>query len=194
MHFLEDAVIATAGKYRVSAARWERARETERERELDLDGLGSPTAATTTTTTTTTTNQHRDQHSQFQSQSRTRTITEPPPQAKIPDDSRPGVWTSPTTKLCSVGIHFRRGVSSFGLGFNISDEVLPWFERIVACGIPESRAVSLAGIQRQVQSQVQGEVEVDGVAACLAKTIAESLGGVDGVEKVDARALGEMVD
>lgn len=108
------------------------------------------------------------------------------------DESRPGVWTSRDGKLCSVGIHFRRGVSSFGLGFNVTDEVGVWFERIVACGIPDARAVSLMGERSRVGRD--GVVGVDDVAVTLAQVIADGLDGVEGVEVVDCRELGEMDD
>ena len=115
------------------------------------------------------------------------------------ESSRPGVWTGRNSKLCSVGIHFRRGVSSFGVGFNVSDEVAPWFERIVACGIPEARAVSLLAEQaKQVRADCVGDAAmirvdgVDGVAKSLAGVVADGLEGVVGVEDVDVRELGEM--
>lgn len=110
-----------------------------------------------------------------------------------PDETRPGVWTSQDGKLCSLGIHFRRGVSSFGVGFNVDDRVGGWFERIVACGIEGARAVSLNG-ERQIGrgTGIDGVVGVDDVARTLAGVVADGLQGVEGVEEVDCREVGEM--
>lgn len=47
----------------------------------------------------------------------------------------PGVWTTPTDKVCAVGVHVRRGITSFGVGLNVHTD-LAWFRRIVACGLP----------------------------------------------------------
>jgi lipoate-protein ligase B len=58
----------------------------------------------------------------------------------------PGVWTShggkELEKIAAVGVHMRRNVTSFGVAINISTD-LWWFDRIVACGLPEAKATSL---------------------------------------------------
>ncbi|KAF8244656.1 lipoyltransferase, partial [Wilcoxina mikolae CBS 423.85] len=53
----------------------------------------------------------------------------------------PGVWTSGTRKICAVGVHMRRNVTSFGVGLNV-DTDLWWFDRIVACGLEGKEATS----------------------------------------------------
>ncbi|CAF9925677.1 MAG: hypothetical protein ALECFALPRED_003197 [Alectoria fallacina] len=57
----------------------------------------------------------------------------------------PGVWigSSPDErKLASVGVHLRRHVASHGVGLNVTVK-LWWFDRIVACGLPEKKATSI---------------------------------------------------
>jgi len=64
-------------------------------------------------------------------------------------------------------------VSSHGVGVNVSVD-LDWFERIVACGLPEKRATSLEA------EGVRG-LEVGNVAGVLAEMMAIGLEGVFGV-------------
>ncbi|KAL9066518.1 MAG: hypothetical protein Q9161_007493 [Pseudevernia consocians] len=57
----------------------------------------------------------------------------------------PGVWigsSSDERKLASVGVHLRRHIASHGVGLNVTVE-LRWFDRIVACGLPEKKATSI---------------------------------------------------
>ncbi|MCJ1245636.1 hypothetical protein MMC30_002840 [Trapelia coarctata] len=95
----------------------------------------------------------------------------------------PGVWVSEERKLASVGVHMRRGVSSHGVGLNVSTE-LGWFDRIVACGLVGKRATSLRG---------EGvDVEVGEVAGVLAEVMAGGLEGVEGVRGMDVREVEGM--
>lgn len=88
----------------------------------------------------------------------------------------PGVWVSEERKIASVGVHMRRGVSSHGVGLNVSTE-LGWFERIVACGLVGKRATSL---------RAEGvHVGVQDVAGVLAEVMAHGLEGVVGVRGMD---------
>lgn len=41
----------------------------------------------------------------------------------------PGVWVDDDHKICAVGVHLRRHVSSHGVGLNVSTD-MRWFERI----------------------------------------------------------------
>lgn len=63
----------------------------------------------------------------------------------------PGVWIGSTLderKLASVGVHLRRHIASHGIGLNVTVK-LWWFNRIVACGLPEKKATS---IQKEYQA------------------------------------------
>lgn len=80
----------------------------------------------------------------------------------------PGVWTSELRKICAVGVHMRRNVTSYGIGLNV-DTDLWWFDRIVACGLEGKEATSFA------REGVLG-VGASEVAGVLAESFAERLG------------------
>ncbi|GAA6000982.1 hypothetical protein JCM10207_007357 [Rhodosporidiobolus poonsookiae] len=48
-----------------------------------------------------------------------------------------GVFTSPTSKIGSIGIHIRRRISLHGFSFNIEEQTRAWFDQIVACGLAD---------------------------------------------------------
>ncbi|WEW57565.1 lipoyl(octanoyl) transferase [Emydomyces testavorans] len=48
-------------------------------------------------------------------------------------------------KIAAVGVHLRRFVSSYGIGLNVTEEVLWYFRQIVACGLEGRDATSLEG-------------------------------------------------
>jgi lipoate-protein ligase B len=67
----------------------------------------------------------------------------------------PGVWVCTTTnstdptahkikKITAVGVHLRRHISSYGIGLNVTEEPLWFFQQIVACGLEGREATSLA--------------------------------------------------
>lgn len=66
--------------------------------------------------------------------------------------NHPGVWTSQDDKICALGVHLRRNITSHGIGLNVSNTPLPWFGRIVACGLEGKRTTSLE--RQQVFSDV----------------------------------------
>lgn len=64
----------------------------------------------------------------------------------------PGVWVSDSKssqsepkKIAAVGVHLRRNISSYGVGFNITEEPMWFFRQIVACGLEGREATSLEG-------------------------------------------------
>ncbi|PKY07818.1 putative Lipoyltransferase [Aspergillus campestris IBT 28561] len=63
----------------------------------------------------------------------------------------PGVWVrskendGPAKKLTAVGVHLRRNISSYGIGFNVSQEPMWYFQQIVPCGLEGREATSLEG-------------------------------------------------
>lgn len=77
----------------------------------------------------------------------------------------PGVWVPSSSKgkedglkkITAVGVHLRRNISSYGIGFNVTNEPMWYFSRIVACGLEGREATSLEGVG------VEG-VSVDDVA------------------------------
>ncbi|OAF55145.1 hypothetical protein VC83_08425 [Pseudogymnoascus destructans] len=81
----------------------------------------------------------------------------------------PGVWVNPRhnrsvagqeggeKKIAALGVHLRRNVTSYGVGFNVSTD-LRWFDRIVACGIEGKGVTSLAeeGVMEKTLGEVAG--------------------------------------
>ncbi|RAK76651.1 lipoyl(octanoyl) transferase LIP2 [Aspergillus fijiensis CBS 313.89] len=81
-------------------------------------------------------------------------VTEDPgvwvhPPAPLPGQQRHNTGTDDAQlphKITAVGVHLRRNISSFGIGFNVTQEPMWWFRQIVACGLEGREATSLAGV------------------------------------------------
>jgi lipoyl(octanoyl) transferase len=54
-----------------------------------------------------------------------------------------GVWIDQKRKICAIGLHCSRWVTSHGLAFNISNDINQ-FEWIVPCGINNMNVTSLS--------------------------------------------------
>jgi lipoate-protein ligase B len=99
--------------------------------------------------------------------------------ARTTDDV--GVWVrgkdGEERKICAVGVHLRRHVSSHGIGLNVCTDI-GWFERIVACGLEGKETTSLAreGID---------EVTVGDAGKVFVEKMAQRLKGVDEIEFVE---------
>ncbi|KAK3069905.1 hypothetical protein LTR53_011392 [Teratosphaeriaceae sp. CCFEE 6253] len=93
----------------------------------------------------------------------------------------PGVWVSEHDKICALGVHLRRNVTSHGVGLNVSTE-LGWYGRIVACGLEGKGTTSLT------REGVDPVPDVEAVGDVFVKQLATELDGVEGVERVDVGA------
>lgn len=77
----------------------------------------------------------------------------------------PGVWVPSSSsgagakKITAVGVHLRRNISSFGIGFNVTEEPMWFFRQIVACGLEGKEATSLEGLGVKVQDGVREVAE-----------------------------------
>jgi len=101
----------------------------------------------------------------------------------------PGVWTSDTEegrKIAAVGVHLRRNVTSHGIGLNVSTDMW-WFDRIVACGLPERKATSL---------KVEGVmgVGVEEVGRTWVEIFTKGLEGQDGMRFEVERVSGATIE
>lgn len=56
-----------------------------------------------------------------------------------------GVFLSDTQKLGSIGVQVRHRLTTHGLAINITQEPIAWFDQVVACGLDDVKAVSIAG-------------------------------------------------
>lgn len=95
----------------------------------------------------------------------------------------PGVWTKRSggnEKICALGVHLRRNITAHGVGFNVGEQVMWWFGRIVACGLEGKGATCMeregVDISKFTEERV-GEMFVEEMAA--------RLDGVDGVEQME---------
>ncbi|WVF67589.1 lipoyl(octanoyl) transferase [Kwoniella sp. CBS 6097] len=58
-------------------------------------------------------------------------------------DGHVGVFSSPTEKFASIGIHLRHRITSHGFAMNITPQPIPWFDLVLACGLTDVHAISL---------------------------------------------------
>lgn len=93
----------------------------------------------------------------------------------------PGVWTDEMHKICALGVHLRRNVSSHGIGLNVSTD-MRWFERIVACGLEGKKTTSLdlQGIQ---------DLKVREAAGVFVEHTRNLLDGMDSIVEIDETNL-----
>jgi len=93
----------------------------------------------------------------------------------------PGVWTSSDHKICALGIHLRRNITSHGIGLNVNTD-LKWFRRIVACGLEGKSTTSF-------EDQGLLGYSVGDLGTAFVEELASALEGVDGVETKDPNVL-----
>ncbi|KAL4942220.1 hypothetical protein BDV06DRAFT_222393 [Aspergillus oleicola] len=118
----------------------------------------------------------------------------------------PGVWVPQTAKstggsgsdlprkITAVGVHLRRNISSYGIGFNVTDEPMWYFRQIVACGLEGREATSLVGegvkgvpVEEVAERFVEAFVKrVNSDFACGGSALGE---GIEQVYKVQDKDL-----
>jgi len=108
-----------------------------------------------------------------------------------------GVWTRPIAgvtastepaKLCAMGIHISRGVTSHGLALNVTTD-LKGFDSIVPCGISDKPVTSL----NQEMAAVFSTRTVKPLSiAEVSETVAKNFGVVFDREIVPTRSVGEL--
>ncbi|KAL1303816.1 hypothetical protein AAFC00_000276 [Neodothiora populina] len=90
----------------------------------------------------------------------------------------PGVWTTDDDKICALGVHLRRNITSHGIGLNVATD-LTWFSRIVACGLEGKRTTSLEN-----EGVKLGDDAVEQVGNVFVEEFAKALQGVDSVVEI----------
>ncbi|WVQ79679.1 lipoyl(octanoyl) transferase [Cryptococcus sp. DSM 104549] len=105
-----------------------------------------------------------------------------------------GVFSSPTEKVASIGIHLRHRITSHGFAMNITPQPIAWFDLVMACGLADVRAVSLhdlitlANVRQGVIPP--GYLSVQDVARELVPRFGDMFGR--GTERLDDTATGEV--
>ncbi|WVW85361.1 lipoyl(octanoyl) transferase [Kwoniella bestiolae CBS 10118] len=54
-----------------------------------------------------------------------------------------GVFSSPTEKFASIGIHLSHRITSHGFAMNITNQPIKWFDLVMACGLADVKATSI---------------------------------------------------
>jgi lipoyl(octanoyl) transferase len=81
-----------------------------------------------------------------------------------------GVWLeSPPRKLCSIGVHISRWVTTHGYALNVDLDPAPFTDWITACGLEDAAFTTLA-------RELEREVTVDEVRPQAAAALAEIFG------------------
>ena len=98
----------------------------------------------------------------------------------------PGVWVNEDAKIAAVGVHVRRSVTSHGVGLNVNNRVLPWFNRIVACGLEGKKITTLeqAVKNRQLAELFASDDAVRKEARVFVLELSRVLDGVDRVDEI----------
>ena len=82
-------------------------------------------------------------------------------------DGLTGVWLeSPSRKICSIGIHISRWVTTHGYALNVDVDPEPFTDWITACGLEDAAFTSMA-------RELGCELTVDEVRSAAADAIAE---------------------
>jgi lipoate-protein ligase B len=80
-----------------------------------------------------------------------------------------GVFTSPTSKIGSIGIHIRRRISLHGFSLNVEEQTRPWFDAIVACGLEDVRSTSVEAELTRLRVEGQRAKVVDAVPIAVSE-------------------------
>lgn len=101
--------------------------------------------------------------------------TVPPPS---PDHT--GVWSDFSHKIVSIGVQVRHRISTHGFALNVTTDVTPWFEKIVACGLSGKKMTNMQ-VQRAKKIQLEEVNRPDRGGSPRADERTER--GVEGMEK-----------
>nr|POE89874.1 putative octanoyltransferase [Quercus suber] len=86
----------------------------------------------------------------------------------------PGVWVGEDDKICALGVHLRRNITSHGIGLNVSTE-LGWFGRIVACGLEGKGTTTLQREHDHKFRPFGSKISMDEIAKVFVQQFAEAL-------------------
>ncbi|KZV65361.1 lipoyltransferase [Peniophora sp. CONT] len=98
-----------------------------------------------------------------------------------------GVFLDEKTKVASIGVQVRHRLTNHGFAMNITREPEKWFDEVVACGLQDVRAGSIAGATGK---NVNVEGEVEGVVGRLGRVMGRD---VERFELKKGDELGEMI-
>jgi lipoyl(octanoyl) transferase len=86
-------------------------------------------------------------------------------------EDKTGVWVAGTNrKVAAIGVRVARGVTMHGFALNCTND-MSWYDRIVACGLPEAESTSLT-------IETGRHITVDDVIPLVERHLADVLGDV----------------
>ncbi len=86
-----------------------------------------------------------------------------------------GVFLDDTTKIASIGIQARHRLTMHGLALNVTKEPKAWFDQVVACGLADVKAGSIADYNNKGSSNVSVEEEAKGLLDIMAAGLGRQL-------------------
>jgi lipoyl(octanoyl) transferase 2 len=108
-----------------------------------------------------------------------------------------GVWCkdkiyNTDKKIASIGVHLRRYISSHGVGINVTDEVLKYFDAIDACGLGKG-VTTMESMLVPTESQTVARGFADSLAQELGVSV-QHLRSVKELEEVWGLENGELLE
>ena len=83
------------------------------------------------------------------------------------------------TKVASIGVQVRHRLTAHGFAMNVTSEPRAWFDTIVACGLADVKAGSIAGRSRKVKvDESESESESGGSVGGEVPGVVRSFGRV----------------
>ncbi|SCZ89234.1 BZ3500_MvSof-1268-A1-R1_Chr1-1g01047 [Microbotryum saponariae] len=106
-----------------------------------------------------------------------------------------GVFTSPTLKIGSIGIHMRHRISLHGFAINVEEQTRRWFDMIVACGLDDVKATSAQAELSKLKSK-NYDVKVEDLVPTAAQEFGKQYGrGIEELKEGDEFVeLRKMID
>lgn len=87
-----------------------------------------------------------------------------------------GVFLNETTKIGSIGVQVRHRLTSHGFSLNITREPIPWFDRIVACGLD---GVNAGCVEVAKDKTVVVEDEIPGLVSAFGRVFERKMDQMD---------------
>ena len=106
-------------------------------------------------------------------------------------DGLTGVWlANPPRKICSIGIHVSRWVTTHGYALNVDLDPRPFTDWITACGIDNAQFTTLA---RELGGPISVEEVRPAAAAAIAAVFDLTLEPLPAPERFHARPVAETI-
>ncbi|KAI0757394.1 chloroplast lipoate protein ligase [Daedaleopsis nitida] len=101
-----------------------------------------------------------------------------------------GVFLDQRTKIASIGVQVRHRLTTHGFALNVTEEPLPWFNRVVACGLSDVKpgCIAKAAAQQSGRADISVASEVPSLISRFGRVFERNM------VALDASAEGEVED